>query len=212
MAGSPLKRNFTAAIEGGDGFTYLKKRRLDDNEVLSGVAGGSLRLALEQPSGNDPVWCSRVLDHSALGNCEFRRNGLLRKPRNRLPQSRTLLPRRVMTVKVPPPNASHFRLLSITTRHHRRPTLFSKPYRTRSCFDCVSALPCTKCERTRSTSHSRNCTSNRSHHRHRPKRQWRMLLRSSGEKHKKSPLVNPVHQYRNSFLHLCYDRRRTAVA
>lgn len=35
MAGSPLKRSFTAATEGGEGFTYLKKRKLSDEECLS---------------------------------------------------------------------------------------------------------------------------------------------------------------------------------
>ena len=35
MTGSPLKRSFTAAVEGGAGFTYLKKRKLSDDEYLS---------------------------------------------------------------------------------------------------------------------------------------------------------------------------------
>lgn len=35
MAGSPLKRSFTAAMEGGEGFTYLKKRKLSGDEYLS---------------------------------------------------------------------------------------------------------------------------------------------------------------------------------
>lgn len=32
LAGSPLKRSFAAAMEGGGGFTYLKKRRLGEEE------------------------------------------------------------------------------------------------------------------------------------------------------------------------------------
>ena len=35
MTGSPLKRSFTAAMEGGEGFMYLKKRKLSDDEYLS---------------------------------------------------------------------------------------------------------------------------------------------------------------------------------
>lgn len=35
MAGSPLKRSFTAAMEGGEGFTYLKRRKLSGDEYLS---------------------------------------------------------------------------------------------------------------------------------------------------------------------------------
>lgn len=35
MMGSPLKRSFTAAMEGGEGFTYLKKRKLSEDEYLS---------------------------------------------------------------------------------------------------------------------------------------------------------------------------------
>lgn len=39
MTGSPLKRSFTAAIEGGQGFTYLKKRRMSGDQPLSQVDG-----------------------------------------------------------------------------------------------------------------------------------------------------------------------------
>ena len=39
MAGSPLKRSFTAAMEGGGGLMYLKKRKLSEDEVLSQVDG-----------------------------------------------------------------------------------------------------------------------------------------------------------------------------
>lgn len=39
MQGSPLKRSFTAAVEGGQGFTYLKRRRLSE-EQFSGQADG----------------------------------------------------------------------------------------------------------------------------------------------------------------------------
>ncbi len=36
LAGSPLKRSFTAAMEGsGHGFTYLKRRKLSGEEALS---------------------------------------------------------------------------------------------------------------------------------------------------------------------------------
>ena len=47
MAGSPLKRSFTAAMEGSDGFKYLKRRKLDENETLSDLLGSSLANALE---------------------------------------------------------------------------------------------------------------------------------------------------------------------
>lgn len=36
-ASSPLKRSFTASMEGGEGFTYLKKRKLTDKETLSQI-------------------------------------------------------------------------------------------------------------------------------------------------------------------------------
>jgi hypothetical protein len=36
---SPLKRSFTATMDGGEGFTYLKKRKLTDDETLSQTAG-----------------------------------------------------------------------------------------------------------------------------------------------------------------------------
>lgn len=39
--GSPLKRSFTAAMEGGQGFTYLKKRRLSVEMPLSQIDGVS---------------------------------------------------------------------------------------------------------------------------------------------------------------------------
>lgn len=39
ITGSPLKRSFNAAMEGGDGFKYLKRRKLDDNEALSDLIG-----------------------------------------------------------------------------------------------------------------------------------------------------------------------------
>lgn len=39
MTGSPLKRSFTAAIEGGQGFTYLKKRRMSGDQPLSQMDG-----------------------------------------------------------------------------------------------------------------------------------------------------------------------------
>ncbi|KAK6410540.1 hypothetical protein LTR95_018197 [Oleoguttula sp. CCFEE 5521] len=54
MTGSPLKRSFTAAIEGGQGFTYLKKRRMSGDGVLSSidgnVEGGDARLRLHGKS------------------------------------------------------------------------------------------------------------------------------------------------------------------
>lgn len=37
MAGSPLKRSFTAMMEDGKGFTYMKKRRLSVDRPLSHV-------------------------------------------------------------------------------------------------------------------------------------------------------------------------------
>ncbi|KAK5165723.1 uncharacterized protein LTR77_008646 [Saxophila tyrrhenica] len=39
LAGSPLKRSFTAAMEGGEGLMYLKRRKLSDDELLSQVDG-----------------------------------------------------------------------------------------------------------------------------------------------------------------------------
>lgn len=62
MAGSPLKRSFTAAIEGGEGFTYLKRRRLGEHEVLSEVAEGSFSPTLEQLAKQSPVWYSRAIE------------------------------------------------------------------------------------------------------------------------------------------------------
>jgi hypothetical protein len=35
MAGSPLKRSYTAAIESGNGFTYLKKRKMSSDTPLN---------------------------------------------------------------------------------------------------------------------------------------------------------------------------------
>lgn len=35
MAGSPLKRSFTAVTENVKGFTYLKRRRLSEEKALS---------------------------------------------------------------------------------------------------------------------------------------------------------------------------------
>ena len=40
-ASSPLKRSYTASIEGSDGLRYLKKRKLSDEEALSQVDGVS---------------------------------------------------------------------------------------------------------------------------------------------------------------------------
>ncbi|KAK3726111.1 hypothetical protein LTR37_000259 [Vermiconidia calcicola] len=39
QAGSPLKRSFTSAMESGEGLTYLKRRKLSDDEVLSQANG-----------------------------------------------------------------------------------------------------------------------------------------------------------------------------
>lgn len=55
MAGSPLKRSFTAAMDGGEGFTYLKRRRLDDSEALSEVAEGRLTPVAERLSTRESV-------------------------------------------------------------------------------------------------------------------------------------------------------------
>lgn len=41
MAGSPLKRSFTAMTEGGGGLKYLKRRRLSAEETLSEQVDGS---------------------------------------------------------------------------------------------------------------------------------------------------------------------------
>ena len=40
-ASSPLKRSYTAAMEGGEGLMYLKKRKLSDEETLSQMDGVS---------------------------------------------------------------------------------------------------------------------------------------------------------------------------
>lgn len=55
MLGSPLKRSFTAAMEGGEGFTYLKRRRLEDSEVLSEVSEGRLTPGAERSNTRDSV-------------------------------------------------------------------------------------------------------------------------------------------------------------
>ncbi len=49
LAGSPLKRSFAAAMEEGEGMTYLKRRRLGDDEALSDVANAARPYAQEQP-------------------------------------------------------------------------------------------------------------------------------------------------------------------
>lgn len=55
MTGSPLKRSFTAAMEAGEGFTYLKKRKLSDDEYLS-----------------DRHTASRETSRSQIGDNQFR--------------------------------------------------------------------------------------------------------------------------------------------
>ena len=40
-ASSPLKRSYTAAMEGGEGLMYLKKRKLSEEETLSQMDGVS---------------------------------------------------------------------------------------------------------------------------------------------------------------------------
>lgn len=35
LTGSPLKRSFNAALESGEGLTYLKRRKLSEHELLS---------------------------------------------------------------------------------------------------------------------------------------------------------------------------------
>jgi len=60
IAGSPLKRSYTAAHgESGKGWMYFKKRRLGENEVLSQVAEGPREgAALEQIVVVDLVCCA----------------------------------------------------------------------------------------------------------------------------------------------------------
>lgn len=60
IAGSPLKRSYTAAHgESGKGWMYLKKRRLGENEVLSQVAEGPREgTALKQIVVVDLVCCA----------------------------------------------------------------------------------------------------------------------------------------------------------
>lgn len=53
-AGSPLKRSFTAAMEGGEGFRYLKKRKLTGDELLSQLHSQQER-PLENESGKGQV-------------------------------------------------------------------------------------------------------------------------------------------------------------
>lgn len=51
-ASSPLKRSYTASIEGSDGLRYLKKRKLSEEEALSqvdGVSESALRDEMAQP-------------------------------------------------------------------------------------------------------------------------------------------------------------------
>ena len=50
QAGSPLKRSFTSAMEGGEGLTYLKRRKLSDDEVL-GQADGSFNRSRGNENG-----------------------------------------------------------------------------------------------------------------------------------------------------------------
>lgn len=46
--GSPLKRSYTAAMEDGEGFMYLKKRKLTDDETLSQVDGASQSMSRDE--------------------------------------------------------------------------------------------------------------------------------------------------------------------
>ena len=55
--GSPLKRSFTAAMEGGEGLTYLKRRKLSDDELLSSrqtIATTSIIPTIAEPSPTEP--------------------------------------------------------------------------------------------------------------------------------------------------------------
>lgn len=52
MTGSPLKRGFPAAIEDGKGFTFLKRRRISDNQVPSGPYESMERSTTQQGDGN----------------------------------------------------------------------------------------------------------------------------------------------------------------
>jgi hypothetical protein len=51
LAGSPLKRSFSAAMEGGEGFTYLKRRKLSGDESLS--QSGSYGRSIGDDSGTN---------------------------------------------------------------------------------------------------------------------------------------------------------------
>lgn len=53
-ASSPLKRSYTASVEGIDGLRYLKKRKLSGEEALSQVDGG-LESALRDEMGQLPA-------------------------------------------------------------------------------------------------------------------------------------------------------------
>lgn len=50
-AGSPLKRSFTASMEGGEGLMYLKKRKLSDDEFLSQADEASRSMSRDENEG-----------------------------------------------------------------------------------------------------------------------------------------------------------------
>ena len=73
LPGSPLKRSFTAAMEGNDGLRYFKRRRLGEEETLShvheaeqsfGQTSGSFRPVLS-PTADDEVSVDQS-DHATL--------------------------------------------------------------------------------------------------------------------------------------------------
>lgn len=61
MAGSPLKRSFTAMTGSGNGFKYLKRRRLSAEETLGQVDGAedSVRQSLDRELQMDAAAAAR---------------------------------------------------------------------------------------------------------------------------------------------------------
>lgn len=95
MMGSPLKRSFTAAMEGGEGFTYLKKRKLSDDEYLSDRNAASMETSqsqlgdgqfrpllppekdvpeIHEPSPTEPNTPSSENDYDTQGSSEERKS------------------------------------------------------------------------------------------------------------------------------------------
>lgn len=109
VAGSPLKRSFTAAMEGGGGFQYLKRRKLDENQTLSDIVGGSLHDSREDIDAVEDVWLAahRQSHNATLTLKRKRRSRSLRKQHQPSP---TRLPRKTKTALTRLPNANRSHL------------------------------------------------------------------------------------------------------